>query len=419
MAIYHFSGQILGRAVKRNPDGTHRPPSKAIAAAAYRSGSRLVDGNTGEVHDYSHRRGVVYSEVMAPPGSAPWLEDRQLLWSTVEAMEKRKDAQLAREFNMALPYELDAEQRRELVRSFVSRHFVQRGMVADIALHDPVAELGQNRRNFHAHVMLTMRKATRDGLHPVKTREWNSKELLNLWRSEWALACNQALERAGKKVRIDHRTLEAQRDWALQIGDMVRAAEFNRKAEIHVGPRAMQIARRRWRQESRAREVGTYKVRKQEQPPVKRVRDYPVWDKGSRLNWLERIIVGNDVALQRDLEKVSRRFDRYERKFDYWERRIAFWMEGQLRGRQFRFERWLASERRKQEEAERVRKAEHARKRLQQLQEMKKELEELMRLLGVRREKGLVRIRELERWERQAETRVQVRDMGRKRGIFD
>ena len=199
MAIYHFSGQILGRAVKRNPDGTRRPPSKAVAAAAYRSGSRLVDGNTGEVHDYSNRRGVVYSEIMAPAGSAPWLEDRQLLWSTVEAMEKRKDAHLTREFNMALPHELDAEQRIELVRSFVSRHFVQRGMVADIALHDPIKELGQNRHNFHAHVMPTLRKATRDGLHPVKTREWNSKELLNIWRGEWALACNQALERAGKR----------------------------------------------------------------------------------------------------------------------------------------------------------------------------------------------------------------------------
>lgn len=121
---------------------------------------------------------------MVPPGAAPWLAHRELLWGTVERMETREDAQLAREFNMALPHELDAAQRLDLVRDFVQRNFVNRGMVADIALHDPVREEGQNPRNFHAHVMLTLRKATPDGLHPVKTREWNSKELLALWRSE-------------------------------------------------------------------------------------------------------------------------------------------------------------------------------------------------------------------------------------------
>ncbi|MDR6100578.1 hypothetical protein QE369_000756 [Agrobacterium larrymoorei] len=407
MAIYHFSGQILGRSSKVNPDGTFRPGSKAVAAAAYRSGSRLVDGNTGEVYDYSHRRGVVHSEVMAPPGSAPWLEDRQLLWSTVEALEKRVDAQLCREFNMALPYELNSDERLELVRGFVDRQFVQRGMVADIALHDPIPEQGQNSRNFHAHVMLTLRRATSSGLDPVKTRLWNSKELLALWRSEWSLACNSALEKAGKRVRVDHRTLVAQRDEALRQRDMARAAELNRQPEIHVGPRARQIVRRERAPVSRVKEVGPYRKSRDGKHAERRVRDYPSYDGGSRLNWLERIVVGNDQKLKRDLDAITRRFDRYQRKIDYWERRISFWMEGQIRGPQFRFERWKEAERRK--------KAEHARKRFRKLIEMVKVLEDMMRLGGLQREKGLVRARELEGWIRSVKPRLRDRKYVRNR----
>ena len=415
MAIYHFSGQILGRAAKLNPDGSGRPGSKAAAAAAYRSGSQVRDYRTGEIHDYSRRKGVAHAEIMVPVGAAAWLEDRELLWGTVERMEKRTDAQLAREFNMALPHELDAAQRLELVRGFVQRHFVNRGMVADIALHDPVPEQGQSRHNYHAHVMLTLRRATPDGLDPVKTREWNSKELLNLWRSEWAVSCNAALARAGRQVRVDHRTLVAQRDEALQRKDMARAAELNRAPEIHVGPRARQAVRHQRPPVSRVREVGAVKARTPAQLPAKRIRDYPARDNGTRLDWLERIAVGNDERLRRDVERINRRFDRYQRKMDYWERRITFWTEGHLKGSQFRFNRWKAAE----EEKQRRQKAEHARKRLRQLVGMMKQLDELMRLGGNRRERGLVRIRELEGWARLAQPRTRSRAPGRKRGLFD
>ena len=407
MAIYHFSGQVLGRTVKANPDGTRRPPSNAVAAAAYRSGQRLVDRTSGQVHDYSQRRGVVHEEVMVPAGAAPWLENRELLWNTVEAMEKRRDAQLAREFNMALPHELDAAQRLELVRDFVGRQFVQRGMVADIALHDPIAEHGQNRFNFHAHVMLTLRKATPDGLHPVKTREWNSKELLNVWRAEWALACNVALERGGKRVKVDHRTLQAQRDEAVAWRDMVRASLLDREPEIHVGPKSKQAVRGQRVPVSRNRELGPYRVREPEGVPAKRQREYPARDKGTRLNWLERIASANNAKLRRDLEANHRRFDRYQRKLDYWERRIAFWAEGKVRGPEFRYQRW--------QEAEGRKKAEHARKRFQQLVMMMKRLEEYLRLGGVQREKGLVRMRELEGWVRRVQPRARGRDEGRRR----
>lgn len=413
MAIYHFSGQILGRKAKQNPDGSWRPGSKAAAAAAYRSGSQVRDYRTGEIHDYRRRAGVAHAEIMVPIGAAAWLEDRELLWGTVERMEKREDAQLAREFNMALPHELNATQRLELVRSFVQAHFVNRGMVADIALHDPVPEQGQSQRNFHAHVMLTLRRATPDGLDPVKTREWNSKELLKLWRAEWAVSCNRALERASRPVRIDHRTLVAQRDEALQRRDMARARELTRAPEIHVGPKARQAVRHKRPPVSQVREVGAVRQRAPAQPPAKRVRNYPARDQGTRLDWLERIVVGNDERLRRDLEAVTRRFDRYQRKMDYWERRIAFWTEGHLKGSQFRFNRWKAAE----EERQRRQRVEHARKRFRQLVGMMKQLEEFMRLGGIERERGRKRIRELEGWAQLAQPRKRGRSEGRRRNF--
>jgi hypothetical protein len=351
---------------------------------------------------------------MVPTGAAPWLADRELLWGTVERMEKREDAQLAREFNMALPHELDAAQRPDLVRGFVQRHFVNRGMVADIALHDPVREEGQNARNFHAHVMLTLRKATPEGLHPVKTREWNSKELLALWRSEWALACNGALERDGQQVRVDHRTLVAQRDEALERKDTARAAALNRQPEIHVGPKARQAVRHQRLPVSRPREVGAVKTRVPAQPPARRTREYPALDRGTRLNWLERIVSANDEKLRRELESTHRRFDRYQQKMDYWERRIAFWAEGKIKGKGFRFERWKAA----QEERQRREKAEHARKRFQQLVRMMKQLEELMGMGRVQQERGLGRIREIEGWARLAQPRARSRKGGRGRGAL-
>lgn len=413
MAIYHFSGQIFGRRGKPNPDGSYRPGAKVAAAAAYRSGTQVRDHRTGEIHDYSRRRGIAHAEIIVPSGGALWMEDRELLWATVERLETRKDAQLAREFNMALPYELNAAQRLELVRGFVRTHFVSRGMVADLALHDPVPEEGQNARNYHAHVMLTLRRATPDGLHPVKTREWNSKELLAQWRKEWAIACNHALERAGHRGKVDHRTLAAQREDALQRNDRAQALALDRRPEIHVGPRARQAARQNRTTHSRMREVGPSRIRQPHQPPRRRFRHYETSDQGTRLSWLERILVGNDVRLRRELEGINRRFDRYGRKLDYWERRIAFWAEGKVGGASFRFQRWKAAE----EEKQRRLRADHARRRYQQLVRMMKQLEDVLHQGGQRREKGLARLRELEGWTRLSRPRRPGRGQGRLRAV--
>ncbi len=141
MASYHFAAQIISRGQGRS----------AIAAAAYRAGARLNHEQSGRVSDYANRRGVVHAEIMAPEGTAPRLQERESLWNFVEASEKRKDAQLAREINMALPHELNDAERLALVRAYVTEQFVARGMIADFAIHVPVSEHGDDARNHHAH----------------------------------------------------------------------------------------------------------------------------------------------------------------------------------------------------------------------------------------------------------------------------
>jgi len=198
MAIYRFSAAIISRAKGRS----------SVAAAAYRSGSQLADERTGAVHDYTRKSDIQHSEILAPEGAPDWVQDRAALWNAVEAVERRKDAQLAREVQLALPRELDAERQIALLRRFVRDEFVARGMVADFSLHDHVGSDGQPQP--HAHVMLAMRSVDETGFG-LKVRDWNSDELLVHWREQWAHQANAQLAEAGEEVRIDHRTLAAQR----------------------------------------------------------------------------------------------------------------------------------------------------------------------------------------------------------------
>lgn len=170
-----------------------------MAAAAYRSGTRLLDRRTGLVHDYTRRRDDIETFIEAPEGAPDWLKKREDLWNAVEEKERRKDSQLCREFDVALPVELSREQQMELARSYVRDEFVSRGMVADVAIHRGDYE------NPHFHVMLTMRKVS-DGGFGKKEREWNKSQELTRWREAWAHYANRHLDRAGHDARIDHRS---------------------------------------------------------------------------------------------------------------------------------------------------------------------------------------------------------------------
>jgi Ti-type conjugative transfer relaxase TraA len=197
MAIYHLHVKVIGR----------KSGSSAVASAAYRSGSRLRDERLDRSHDFSGKRGVVHSEVMLP-GNAPeaW-SDRERLWNDVEAFEVRKDAQLAREVEFAIPREMTQAQGIELARDFVRSEFVDRGMIADLNVHWDMAEDGDLKP--HAHVMLTMRSVDENGFGQ-KARDWNRTEMVERWRERWAELANERLAELDIDARIDHRSLEAQ-----------------------------------------------------------------------------------------------------------------------------------------------------------------------------------------------------------------
>lgn len=218
MAIYHLSADIVRRSAGRT----------VTAAAAYRAGELIEDARTGLVFDYRPRSGVAHVEIVAPDSAPAWMRNRASLWNGVEAAEKRKDSQLARDITLALPHELNPQQRIDLLRGFVASAFVSQGMVADIAIHAP-SKRDADARNHHAHLLLTMRAIDGESFGP-KVTAWNDKALLEQWRAQWAEHVNRALEAAGENARVDHRSLAAQ--------------GIERVAQIHLGPAVVELAAR-------------------------------------------------------------------------------------------------------------------------------------------------------------------------------
>ena len=248
MSIYHCSIKIISRS-----DG-----KSAVASSAYRSGEKLMDDRTGLVHDFTKKRGVVFTEVALPAHAPPEYADRNVLWNAVEKAEKKSNAQLAREIEVALPKELSRECQIEIVRRYVQENFVSVGMCADWALHVArcpgdigSARTGAERRkgdgNPHAHIMLTMRGIKPDGTWAQKEKkayafdedgnriplidpatgeqklrkrneklwkritidanDWNDHSKAEIWRKSWADICNEYLS---LEQQIDHRSYKRQ-----------------------------------------------------------------------------------------------------------------------------------------------------------------------------------------------------------------
>lgn len=226
----------------------------ALAAAAYRRGERLMAeasvthaaayqraqqlGNDGQVFDYRRKIGVAWTGIMAPAFTPKDLLDAQTLWNTVERIEFRKNARMAREMVIALPYQVDLATQVEMLRRFVTANLVTRGMVADVAVHRPPVEHGGDPRNWHAHVLLTDRPMTPTGFAATKDRNWNARENITLWRKAWSDTHNSMMEELGLPHRIDHRSLDAQRAEVLQRGDTIAALDLDRTPQIHVGKAA-------------------------------------------------------------------------------------------------------------------------------------------------------------------------------------
>lgn len=231
MAIFHCTTKPIARSAGRS----------SVAAAAYRSGSELVDQRTGLIHDYTRRAGVESAEILMPDGGTA---DRSELWNAAEAAEKRKDSRTAREWIVGLPAELGEAGRKELARDF-ARELAERYRVAvDVAIHRPDQEGDQ--RNHHAHILMTTREVSRgaDGIElgnktalelGDKDRakagiEGRSAHDIEHFRERWADLANRALEREGRDERIDHRSLAAQ--------------GIDREATTHLGPVATDMERR-------------------------------------------------------------------------------------------------------------------------------------------------------------------------------
>ena len=234
MAIYHFHTGVIKHSVGKC----------AVASAAYMSGSKLYDERLGKTFSYTREEEVIYSDVMLPENAPKELYDRETLWNEVEKVQNKSNSRYARQFDMALPIELSTKEKIELAKRYVKKNFVDKGMVADMAIHEKAG-------NPHMHVMCTVRGFDKKGkwakmekkvyardkngdkipeIDPntgkqkvrvrkgkgeeklwkrvtVKSNDWNSREQLIFWRENWANICNEYLE---EKDNITHLSFEAQ-----------------------------------------------------------------------------------------------------------------------------------------------------------------------------------------------------------------
>lgn len=221
MAIFHLSVKTVSRSAGRS----------ATASAAYRAGERIACERTGEVHDYRRKAGVESADLVLPASAPEWAADRSALWNAAEQKESRKNSTVAREFEIALPSELSAPERRrlalDLAREIVERH----GCAADVAIHAP-SKAG-DERNHHAHILVSTRRLVGEGF-TEKTRELDDMktgpQLVVEWRERFAVLANERLAEAGLDARVDHRSLAEQ--------------GIDRAPTEHMGPAATGYERR-------------------------------------------------------------------------------------------------------------------------------------------------------------------------------
>ncbi|HCU2313084.1 TPA: MobA/MobL family protein [Klebsiella aerogenes] len=256
MAIFHLDFKIVKRSEGRS----------SVAKAAYHARAKMTDDRTGDTYNYSHRTDL-YGHFILAPVNAPShiVENSSALWNEVEKVERQNNGQTARYFDVAIPTELNNDDKKKLVLEYCQRNFVEKGMIADIAFHDLDSD------NPHAHVMLTLKTIGPDGFGK-KERSWNDRKMSVLWRESWSAMANSYLAAAGSSERIDHRSLQAQREEALEKASvaldneeqalwLAKAAETNR-------PPMKRIHSAKWRskaaQQQRAAEQTVRDAAKQE-----------------------------------------------------------------------------------------------------------------------------------------------------------
>lgn len=234
MAIFHLDFKI----VKRSEGMT------SVAKAAYHARTRITDDRIGQVFDFSHRTDL-HGHIILAPVSAPAhiVESSSALWNEVERVERQNNGQTARYFDVAIPVELNNDDKKKLVAEYCQKNFVDKGMIADIAFHD------LDSKNPHAHVMLTLKTITAAGFGK-KDRSWNDKKIMLQWRESWATMSNSYLEAAGSEKRIDHRSLRTQCADALAQAEEAFSAEekafWLAKATETNRPAMQRVHRAKW-----------------------------------------------------------------------------------------------------------------------------------------------------------------------------
>ena len=231
MAIFHCQIKIISRGKGKT----------STAAAAYRSGTKIVDDELGETYNYTRKGGVAFSEIILCANAPSTYSDRQTLWNEVQKIEKQKNAQLCREVEVALPIEFSRDEQVEVVREYIKKNFTDKGMIADWSLHD------KSDGNPHAHILLTMRPLKQNGewgakrkdsyafddngnripvIDPktgkqkigargrkmwerisIQSTDWNDQTKAEEWRKSWADICNEHLK---GQAHIDHRSYARQ-----------------------------------------------------------------------------------------------------------------------------------------------------------------------------------------------------------------
>ncbi|MEQ9866162.1 MobQ family relaxase [Pectobacterium aroidearum] len=238
MAIFHLEFKIVKRSEGMS----------SCRKAAYHARCRITDDRTGNTYDFSHRTDLFHHQILAPVSApAHIIESSTALWNEVERVERQKDGQTARYFDVAIPCELNNEDKIKLVVEYCQKNFVDKGMIADIAYHD------LNSKNPHAHVMLTLKPITADGFGK-KERSWNDKKNVILWRESWSVIANRYLTAAGSNERIDHRSIEAQHNEALENAaitlDVEEKALWLAKATLTSRPPMQRVHRAKWNSKS-------------------------------------------------------------------------------------------------------------------------------------------------------------------------
>ena len=231
-----------------------------MAAAAYQSGERLFSEYDGQWKSGDHLERIVHKDILLPPNAPREYADRLTLWNAVDASETKDNAQTARRFIITLPKELSIEENIQLIRDYCQKQFVNRGMIVDLAVHFDNKE----PPNPHAHILCTMRSMNEQGQWNDKTKttyaldetgnrimgkngkwkrirmdtvDWNDQKYCEIWRHEWEVMQNAALEEAGRTERVDMRSYERQ--------------GIETAPQVHLGPAAFALEKKGIRTELR------------------------------------------------------------------------------------------------------------------------------------------------------------------------